>query len=295
MFCASVYATDLPYPVIRRLQLSDAVFRQLTETIALAYRAEQRASAWPDFFVAVYTTTVADDLFSLAARFNIPYETLATLNGLSNPAALSPGTQLLIPSIHGVFVPMVQRNDLDFLLMARNMEEITDLEHRVVEITVYAATGPLEFQFSPGRRFSSTERSFFLNPGFRLPVPDAVYTSAYGIRKSPIDGHYRKHNGIDLAAPAGTSVLAAKSGIVIEQGNNEVLGLYILLDHGAGIRTLYGHLSRVDTVLNQSVISGSIIGAVGSTGWSTGPHLHFEIQFGSVTRDPSEFIQGLSP
>jgi len=98
---------------------------------------------------------------------------------------------------------------------------------------------------------------------------------------------------VDLAAPFGTSVLAARDGTVIAAGEDSVLGLRVIIEHEGGLRTMYGHLSRIAIVLNQIVRSGTIIGAVGSTGLSTGPHLHFEIRLSGKARDPSSYLPGL--
>lgn len=149
--------------------------------------------------------------------------------------------------------------------------------------------------FLPGARFLSTERSFFLLAGFRLPLPEGLLTSSYGMRKSPIDGYHRMHNGIDLAAPKGTKVFASREGLVNSIEKDSILGLYIVLDHGSGLSSLYGHLDSVLVELNQKVNSGSIIATVGSSGLSTGPHLHFEIRLGGSAKDPSTFIPGLRP
>jgi len=149
------------------------------------------------------------------------------------------------------------------------------------------------FTFYPGSRLYQTERSFFLDIGFRMPLPEGVLTSAYGFRSSPIDGHDRMHEGVDLAAPQGTSVLAAREGTVSAAADDPVLGLHVVIEHEGGMRTVYGHLSSIAVVLNQTVRSGTMIGAVGSTGLSTGPHLHFEIRISGKARDPSSYLPGL--
>jgi len=302
--CLAAGNGELPYPWVGRLDSSDAVFKQLQDSIALGYRAEMRGGSWPDLFYAAYRVRPGDDLLALAARFNLPYDTIASLNGLVSPAALLVGQTLLVPSLHGLFLPDNIRNDLDYLLLARSEAAPGVL---AAPPTTATATNPeamtvavflperREFRFLAGIRFSATERGFFLNPGFRLPVSGASLSSAYGMRQSPIDGRHRMHSGIDLAAPAGSPVLAARAGRVVEQAWSEVLGNYIVIEHSGGLRTIYGHLSRIDTVLNQTVGSGTLIGTVGSTGLSTGPHLHFEIRLGSTSKDPADYIPGLSP
>lgn len=98
------------------------------------------------------------------------------------------------------------------------------------------------------------------------------------------EGHF--HTGIDFAAAEGTPVHAAAAGHITVIASRSGFGLHILLDHGGGLVTLYGHLSRVLAVTGQDVAAGEVIGAVGSTGNSTGPHLHFEVQRGGHPVDP---------
>jgi murein DD-endopeptidase MepM/ murein hydrolase activator NlpD len=78
-------------------------------------------------------------------------------------------------------------------------------------------------------------------------------------------------------------------------GTEPVLGIHVIVDHGGGLQTVYGHLKYASVVLNQTVRSGTMLGAVGSTGLSTGPHLHFEIRLSGEARDPSRYLPGLKP
>ncbi|MBP7264516.1 MAG: M23 family metallopeptidase [Spirochaetia bacterium] len=283
---APAYAT---YPRIYKLAPSDLVFRQIQDAIAQGYKAENAGGVYPDLFLAVWVSPGGEDLLSLAARLSLPYETLATLNGFNNPGPLVGGQLVFVPSMAGLFLPDTPRNDMDLILRPR----LAEGQSQLYRISLPEAGGA--FSFIPGARLGSTERSFFLNVGFRPPLSQAVLTSGYGMRKSPIDGHDRMHAGMDLAAPLGTDVFAARSGTVVAAGWDEVLGWKVVIEHDGGWRTVYGHLSRVDVELKQRVLSGMIIGAVGSTGLSTGPHLHFEIRMGEQAKDPSSFLPGIQP
>lgn len=283
----STQAQESAYPRIRRMSPSDLVFRQIQDAIAQGYRALHSGSPAPDLFFGEWIASASDDLLSLAARLSLPYETLATLNGLSNPRSFYEGERILIPSMPGIFIAERPRNDLDLLLAAR-------LDTGESIPVLLAMAGGAGFRFYPGERLQGMERSYFLNVGFRLPVPAAVLTSSYGMRRSPIDGLHRMHNGVDLAAPTGTAVFASRGGQVVESGTDDVLGIYLVIDHEGGWKTVYGHLSSVSVMLNQKVLSGTMIGRVGSTGLSTGPHLHFEIRMAGSSRDPSNYLHGLS-
>jgi murein DD-endopeptidase MepM/ murein hydrolase activator NlpD len=134
------------------------------------------------------------------------------------------------------------------------------------------------------------ERAYFLNILFRFPLSEGRLSSGYGPRKNPFTGHPEFHQGIDIAAPFGTDVVAARDGVVSLIGVDPVLGRYIQLLHEGGYETIYGHLSNVTVSLKQQIGSGMILGKVGSTGYSTGPHLHFEIRRKGKSKNPSSLL-----
>jgi len=118
-----------------------------------------------------------------------------------------------------------------------------------------------------------------------------IISSSFGLRQNPVTGNQRFHQGLDLAAPQGTEVYAARDGVVSEQGEDSILGRYIIISHRDNWVSLYGHLSRIETTLRQQVTSGSLIGKVGSTGQSTGPHLHFELRQNGKAQDPEKLLR----
>jgi murein DD-endopeptidase MepM/ murein hydrolase activator NlpD len=136
------------------------------------------------------------------------------------------------------------------------------------------------------------------NRGLLFPlIGSAVTTSPFGWRLHPILGSWIMHSGRDLAAPEGTPVVAALSGRVVSSGDAGGYGLAVELEHGNPLRrTLYGHLSELYVKEGDSVRQGEVIGRVGSTGLSTGPHLHFELRLpqdgGWVATDPGEMRPG---
>jgi murein DD-endopeptidase MepM/ murein hydrolase activator NlpD len=99
------------------------------------------------------------------------------------------------------------------------------------------------------------------------------------------------HGGIDLAAPEGTDVYAVKSGIIMDLGEDQILGKYVIISHENNMVSLYGHLSSIHTNLYAMVQSGNVIAKVGSTGQSTGPHLHFELRQNGQSRDPARLLR----
>ncbi|MGA7356743.1 MAG: peptidoglycan DD-metalloendopeptidase family protein [Candidatus Cybelea sp.] len=121
---------------------------------------------------------------------------------------------------------------------------------------------------------------------FSWPVTGTI-TSPFGWRSNPFGGGPEFHQGLDIAAPMGTTVTAAAAGTVIMAQWYGGYGNYVLIDHGGGYSTGYGHLSAIYVASGQSVQRGQAIGAVGSTGQSTGPHLHFEVRIAGKPVDPA--------
>lgn len=126
---------------------------------------------------------------------------------------------------------------------------------------------------------------------YTWPAPGyTTITSPYGMRYHPILKVRKLHTGIDIGAPSGASIVAADSGKVIFAGWSGGYGQATIIDHGGGISTLYGHQSKILVSVGQSVTKGQVIGKVGSTGWSTGPHLHFEVRQNGSPVDPGGYI-----
>jgi murein DD-endopeptidase MepM/ murein hydrolase activator NlpD len=123
------------------------------------------------------------------------------------------------------------------------------------------------------------------------PVAFSRVTSGFAMRMHPILNHWRKHNGIDFSAPTGTPVRAVGDGTVAFAGTQNGYGNIVILKHRNDQETAYAHLSRIDVKVGQSIGQGDTLGAVGSTGWSTGPHLHFEFRVNGQYQDPSTITQ----
>ena len=124
-----------------------------------------------------------------------------------------------------------------------------------------------------------------------LPVKEAALGSAYGHRSDPIAGLRAMHEGIDFNAETGTPVVAAADGVVIAAAYHSEFGNMIDIDHGDGLVSRYAHLSRMDISAGRLVKRGEVIGAVGTTGRSTGPHLHFEVRMLGVAQNPALFLK----
>lgn len=124
------------------------------------------------------------------------------------------------------------------------------------------------------------------------PVPGySRITSPFGMRTHPITGVYKLHTGTDISAPIGANFIAANSGIVIKAGWNNAYGNMVIIDHGGGVSTLYAHGSEILVQVGQTVQKGDPVLKVGSTGYSTGPHAHFEVRINGEYVNPMNFVK----
>ncbi|QUL37141.1 M23 family metallopeptidase [Erythrobacter sp. JK5] len=138
------------------------------------------------------------------------------------------------------------------------------------------------------------ERAIVAIPS-RMPLAGSVMTSGYGMRDHPVLKRRARHKGVDLAAPTGTPVYATADGVIERADWFSSYGLYISIDHGADLETRYAHLSRLAVAAGERVRKGDLIGYVGSTGRSTGPHLHYEVRVDGVAVNPIPYMVDREP
>jgi murein DD-endopeptidase MepM/ murein hydrolase activator NlpD len=288
------------YPQIRRLSHEDELFRQMQADIQDYFRAVNRglpalpgptrtavpagaaAGQIPPLRFFSLDRPEKMDLFALAARLNLPYATLASLNGASGPAAFSALKRVVVPNLPGLFVPDRPLSSFEEILGSITANSRRDPQPVLVRLP----GGTRQYDFYQGADFSAVERAFFLNILFRFPLPLGQLTSAYGPRTDPLTGTPEFHHGVDIAAPVGLEVLAARDGVVEQAGTDPILGNVVVIAHEGGYQTVYGHLSVILVALRQQVRSGMIVGKVGTSGQSTGAHLHFEVRRKGFSRDP---------
>ena len=288
-------------PVLERLKTArdNPVWEEYNRIVEDNYIIIKRKQQ-PDFMFFVHTFTEADksdlhwsdsQLISLASRCNISYDTLATLNKIQSSTDNLINTKIIIPTVSGLFIKKhVDDNSsaLEILLH----EEYADTQLTGKEY--YFIINGEEYIFFTEKKLSPTERFYFTDSALGLPLEKGTFwiSSEFGKRKNPIDGQWKDHNGIDLAAPEGTPVYAVKDGhaaYCIEK--DETFGNYVILTHDTGKMTsVYAHLSSICINQYQFVRKGDIIGYVVHTGKATGDHLHFEIRQGGVAQDPQSVI-----
>jgi murein DD-endopeptidase MepM/ murein hydrolase activator NlpD len=156
--------------------------------------------------------------------------------------------------------------------------------------TLQGSDDPFHSLFQSWQREDAIGQPAMSVPSSR-PLNTATFTSGYGVRSDPFRGQAAMHAGIDLAAPTGTAVYATADGMVDHASWEGGYGNMVEIEHGKGLSTRFGHLSRVLVHAGQMVHRGDLIALVGSTGRSTGPHLHYEVRIDGRAVNPVPFLQ----
>ena len=221
-----------------------------------------------------YTVKKGDTISGIASRAGLRnFGTLLSVNNIDNARRISAGQVLRIPSADGLLYTVKKNETLAGIAAAHNVTvtallDANDLTHETLAVG--------QKLFIPGASLSSFELRKALGELFIYPIMGRL-TSPFGYRNDPFTGARSFHSGIDLAAPIGTSVKATLDGKIAETGFNRIFGNYVIITHERGYQSLYGHLSAVYVKRGQYVTQGTVVGAVGNTGYSTGPHLHLSI------------------
>jgi murein DD-endopeptidase MepM/ murein hydrolase activator NlpD len=233
-----------------------------------------------------YTVRSGDTISGIAQRFDLSMDSLISFNNIQDARTLKVGTLLTIPSSSGLRY-RVKRGDYlggianKFGVALNDLLDWNNLETSVIV--------PGQELFIPNARLSEMERNRVFGRLFIYPTRGRI-TDRFGMRRDPFTGMRRFHNGVDLAGPVGTPVIASMSGRVAMLGYNPTYGKYLILTHPEGFQTLYGHLSAFRVQKGQAVQQGQRIADMGNTGYSTGSHLHFSIFHRGEPIDPFEYL-----
>lgn len=213
----------------------------------------------------VHRLAEGENLLTVALRYGLSPAELAAANGLSGSSVVAAGRWLVIPASTEMSAVHQLPQDRRSVLLAQQRQ----LAGRASQLLT---------RYQPPAE------------GFRWPLATrGVISSPFGPRSLAILGS-TFHAGIDIAAPIGTPILAARHGIVTRSGWSWVYGYVVHLDHGDGSQTRYAHMSRILVAAGRHLMAGEAVGLVGSTGVSTGPHLHFEIRLQGRAIDPLDFL-----
>ena len=211
------------------------------------------------------------------------------MNGIDNVRTLMAGQKIRIPNQYGIVYTIQKGDSLNSISIKHrvSVEEIVDANELADE--KLSAGGEL---FIPGARMDSASLKKAMGELFICPISQSYRISSYfGRRQDPFSGVLSEHTGVDLACPTGTPINATMSGKIVKTGWTTIFGNYVIINHGNGYQTLYAHMSKILCRTGQSVSQGTRIGLVGSTGYSTGPHLHFTVYKNGRLVDPLSLIK----
>ncbi len=233
-----------------------------------------------------YTVQRGDSVSKIAATRSISMDAIIASNGISNARRLREGETIRIPNMDGI--PYTVKPGDSFSKISAKLGVPLDaiLDANDIQSDAISAGQQL---FIPGAKMRTEDLRLALGELFMYPIRGAL-SSPYGWRNDPISGARRYHAALDLAAGLGTPVKASLDGKVATVGLNSVYGKYIILSHGNGFQTLYAHLNTTSVTQGSYVYQGGKIGEVGSTGYSTGPHLHFAVYKNGKPVNPLEFL-----
>nr|WP_267557961.1 M23 family metallopeptidase [Borreliella afzelii] len=229
-----------------------------------------------------------ETLSHVAARYQITSETLISFNEIKDVRNIKPNSVIKVPNMKGI-VYVVKKNDsISSIASAYNIPKVDILDSNNLDNEVLFLGQKL---FIPGGRLPKDFLKEVLGETFIYPV-QGVITSGYGYRPDPFTRVISFHNGIDIANLANTPIKAAREGIVVTVGFNAGgYGKYIVISHSNGFQTLYAHLNSFAVKVGKKVSRGAIIGYMGSTGYSTGNHLHFTIFKNGKTENPMKYLR----
>lgn len=176
--------------------------------------------------------------------------------------------------------------------IAKLSEEEQAIQAKIDEYYVQYAAIEAEIKFLATNSSISPE---YIGGVMAWPIPGyTTITSKFGMRTHPITGVYKLHSGVDISAPTGTNFIAAADGVVTKASYNVAYGNMVIIDHGGGVSTLYAHGSEIMVQVGQTVKQKDVVLKVGSTGYSTGPHAHFEVRVGGSPVQPLDYITSVT-
>jgi len=252
----------------------------------------------PRSSIVEYVVRDGDTLSSIAEKFDVTIESVKWVNTDVNWQKIKPGETVNVPPVTGI-VYKVKAGDTIYSIA----EKFETNPQGIVDFPFNTFSNDETFAIIAGQTLIVPDGVMPDTPAATIPryanvlTPDAGSVTASGSFVWPAFGRITQpfrwyHKGVDIANQSGGAILAADAGTILISGwTNVGYGYHVIIDHGNGYQTLYGHMSSLSVVAGQRVARGAVIGQMGSTGRSTGVHLHFEIRTGSGNVDPLNYLK----
>ncbi|MDE7291705.1 MAG: LysM peptidoglycan-binding domain-containing M23 family metallopeptidase [Treponemataceae bacterium] len=236
-----------------------------------------------------YVVKSGETIGGITSRFGLKnISTIIAVNEIENVRQVFSGQKLVIPSCDGLLHVVAQGDSLASISAKYSVAWEDLLDANDLDSTELVAGQKI---FIPGAKLSRDELRKAMGETWATPLKSKWrLTSKCGWRADPFTGVKQYHPGMDMACPTGTPIYATMGGKVLASGVSRIYGNYIIIDHGNGYQTLYGHMSKRISVAGEQVSQNQKIGLVGSTGYSTGPHLHFTVYKNGKVVDPQTLL-----
>lgn len=236
-----------------------------------------------------YTVKSGETIGGITSRFGLKnISTIIAVNEIDNVRQIFAGQKLVIPSCDGLVHIVTQGDSLASISAKFSVAWEDLLDANDLDSTELVAGQKL---FIPGAKLSRDALRKAMGETWATPLKSKWrLTSKCGWRADPFTGVRQYHPGMDMACPSGTPIYATMGGKVLASGVSRIYGEYIIIDHGNGYQTLYGHMSKRISTAGEQVSQNQKIGLVGSTGYSTGPHLHFTVYKNGKVVDPETLL-----
>jgi len=234
-----------------------------------------------------YRVKAGDMIGFIADAFDVTQDTIISVNNIKQSRLIQPGQYLKIPSMPGIIYTVKKNGETPQTIAEKykvNAEKCASANYVSLDTELKAGTS----LFVPDAELDWATRQEINGDLFKKPLHARYWLSSnYGWRNSPFNAGARTfHGGIDMAVSAGTPIYAALDGTVTAVGYNATYGNYVIITHHSGYKTLYGHMKSTACRKGNFVYTNTVIGYVGSTGMSTGPHLHFTVYKNGKTINP---------
>ena len=234
-----------------------------------------------------YRVKAGDMIGFIADAFDVTQDTIISVNNIKQSRLIQPGQYLKIPSMPGIIYTVKKNGETPATIAEKykvNAEKCANANYVSLDTELKAGSS----LFVPDAELDWATRQEINGDLFKKPLHARYWLSSnYGWRASPFNAGKRTfHGGVDMAVSSGTPIYAALDGTVTAVGYNATYGNYVIITHHSGYKTLYGHMKTTACRKGNFVYTNTIIGYVGSTGMSTGPHLHFTVYKNGKTINP---------
>lgn len=253
----------------------------------------QIVAGWKAAGLELVTHTIAprENFWKVAKLYQVNIDSIIGANqGLAKLSAAA-GQTIRVPSQRGVVHRIEEGESTEtiaelYSVPVASISAMNNLQRKHILVPGLELFIP---RAKPVKLSNEMTAQYRLRGIFGSPLPGRI-TSGMGMRKHPVGGFRGRHTGLDLAASPGTRIDAAAAGTVLQIGEGEYIGKFVILGHKDAYTTIYGHCSQILTTAGKTVKKGQIIARVGNTGRTTGPHLHFEIRKNGVPQNPLSYL-----